>query len=265
MLTLRLALVAVVCGLWIPAAVATDPRAPTFSSAGVVNAATGQATLAPYSVCSIYGTDLFLNGAASAMAGAEAPGSLAGVQVVIGSVPAGIFYVSANQINLLIPNSLLPGAYSVRVFRDGVTASQPVPIVIQEVAPGLFATQPGFAAAFHADSTPVAENSPAVPGEIVVLYGTGLGRTQPDQSDRAFAVSAAQIVHLPDFQVLLDGAAIDPSLVQYAGVSPFSAGLYQVNVRMPGNLAATNPEIQVSVAGSVSAAGLRLVTGPVSP
>ena len=142
-------------------------------------------------------------------------------------------------------------------MRDGVS-SPPVPVIIQEVAPGLFAAAPGFAAAQHADGTPVTEDSPAVAGEVVVLYATGLGRTQPDPSDRSVPPAAAPIIHLADFQLLLDGVAIDPSLIQYAGLAPFNAGLYQVNVQLPSNLPPTNPEVRLSVAGVLSPPGLSL-------
>lgn len=260
---MRLALATALCGLSLRAASATGYGNPSISSASLVNAATGEPVLAPYSICSLYGTGLFLDGTAVGTGGSVVPDTLGGVTVLIGADPAGLFYLSANQINLLIPNSLGPGTYSVRVVRDGVS-SLAVPVVIQEVTPGLFAATPGFAAVEHADGTAVTQTSPAVPGEVVVFYATGLGRTYPDPTDRSIALAAAPIVHLPDFQVLLDGTAIDPSLVQYAGVAPLNAGLYQVNVLLPDNLPATNPEVRLSVAGVLSPTGLSLLTGPVT-
>ena len=260
----RFALATAVCRLHLAAAAAAGYGAPSISSGSLVNAATDEPVLAPYSICTLYGTNLFLDGSAFSTIRSEVPNTLAGVTVLIGSVPAGLFYIAANQINLLIPNSIGPGTYSVTVVRNGV-ASQTVPIAIQEVAPGLFAATPGFAVAAHADGTPVTGLSPAVPGEVVVFYATGLGHTFPDPPDRSEPLSAAPLVHLADFQVLLDGAAIDSSLVQYAGVAPFNAGLYQANVRLPDNLAATNPEVRLSVAGWLSPPGLRLITGPLPP
>ena len=147
----------------------------------MVNAATNEAVLAPYSICALYGSNLFLDGTAIATGSSVIPDTLAGVTVLIGSAPAGLFYLSANQINLLIPNSIDPGTYSMRVVRDGVS-SPAVPIVIQQTAPGLFSAVPGFAVVEHADGTPVTGTAPAVPGEVIVLYATGLGRTQPDPS-----------------------------------------------------------------------------------
>ena len=259
----RLSLATVAWGLCAAATVAADSRMPSFTAAGLVNAASGQTVLAPYSICSLYGTGLLLNGAVTATGHNEMPYSLAGVTVLFGTIPAGLFYVSPSQINLLVPNSLTPGSYSITIIRDGL-ASQPVAVNLQEVAPGLFASPPGFAMALHADGRSVSESSPARPGEVVVFYGTGLGRTDPDPADREIASSAGVIVHFADFQFLVDGVAIDAVRVEYAGVAPSSAGLYQVNVRLPDNLPATNPEIRISVAGAVSPPGVRLITGPIS-
>jgi uncharacterized protein (TIGR03437 family) len=249
----------VLCGLTFAAACAAGTPGPSFAVAGVVNASTGQTGLAPYSICTLYGSNLYLNGTAQASGQSSVPNQLGGVTVQIGLIQAGLFFVSANQINFLIPNSFTPGDYTIRVVRDGM-ASATAPITIQEVAPGLFASS-GFLQAFHADGTAVTAQSVAVPGEIVVFYGTGLGRAQPDPGPLEIIQSAATIVHAADFQVLLDGAAIDPTLVQYVGVAPLSAGLYQMNVQLPDNLSPANPNLQVSVAGLPSPYGVLLNTG----
>lgn len=238
-------------GLW-----ADSAAPPAFVAAGVVNAATNQAGLAPYSICTIYGSDLYLNSPAAASGGSQIPSSLGGVSVQIGITPAGVLYVSANQINFLIPNTLAPGSFAIRVVRQGMLSAT-VPITIQETAPGLFTDASGFAAATHADGSALSGDAPAIAGEVVVLYGTGFGRTWPDALDRAIATGAAPILHAADFQVLLDGLAINPALVQYVGLAPGYAGLYQVNVRLP-DLVGANPEVRVSVAGNLSAAGVRL-------
>jgi len=137
----RLSLATVAWGLCAAATVAADSRMPSFTAAGLVNAASGQTVLAPYSICSLYGTGLLLNGAVTATGHNEMPYSLAGVTVLFGTIPAGLFYVSPSQINLLVPNSLTPGSYSITIIRDGL-ASQPVAVNLQEVAPGLFASPP---------------------------------------------------------------------------------------------------------------------------
>jgi uncharacterized protein (TIGR03437 family) len=226
---------------------------PSFTAAGVVNAATNLPILAPYTICTVYGTNLYLNGTAWASGRTEVPDALAGITILVGGTRAGILYVSANQINFLIPNSLLPDSYTIRVTRDNLTSAA-VPIEIQETSPGIFATT-------HADGSAVTAGSPALPGEVVIIYATGLGRTRPDPSDRALATKAAPIVHLPDLQVSFDGLVLDPSVVLYAGLTPGNAGLYQINLRIPDQ-AGANPELRVGVAGVLSASGVRLPLQP---
>jgi uncharacterized protein (TIGR03437 family) len=233
-------------------AVSVEPGAPSISPGGLVNAATGQPAVAPYSIAALYGTNLFLNGAANSTGGVEIPETIAGVTVQVGGAPAGLFYISANQINLLIPNSIAPGTYPVIVVRSGI-ASQSQLITIQPFAPGIFA-------ATHADSTPITADAPAVPGEVVIFYATGLGPALPNPPDRSVSPSAAPIVQFAAFQVQLDGATLDPSLIQYAGLAPFSAGLYQVNVQLPQNLPLTNPQVILNVAGVQSQGGFTLIT-----
>jgi uncharacterized protein (TIGR03437 family) len=208
--------------------------------------------VAPYSIATLYGVNLSLNGAGNAGSGTELPQTIAGVTVQVGGAPAGLFYISANQINLLIPNSIAPGTYAVMVVRNGV-ASLSQPITIQSFAPGIFA-------ATHADATPVTAGAPAVPGEVVIFYATGLGPTLPNPPDRSAPTSAAPIAQLANFQVLLDGVALDPSLVQYAGLAPFNAGLYQVNVQLPQNLSPANPQVLLNVSGVQSQAAFTLIT-----
>jgi uncharacterized protein (TIGR03437 family) len=58
-------------------------------------------------------------------------------------------------------------------------------------------------------------------------------------------------------QVLLNGVAIDPSLVLYAGLTPGYCGLYQINFTIPAN-AGTNPEIRVQIGTAISIPSIKL-------
>lgn len=244
------------CVLLIATAMRADSQAPSFAASGVVNAATGQAVLAPYSICTIYGTSLSLKEPAMALGGSTIPTNVGGISVSIGILQAGVLYVSENQINFLIPNSLAPGSFSIRVTRDKLQSAQ-IPIAIQETAPGIFTSADGFAAATHADGRPLTPDSPAVPGEVVVLYATGFGRTVPDPPNLAIAIGAARIVHMPDFQISFDAVPVEFPRIQYVGLAPGNAGLYQVNVQLPEDVGDT-PEVRVTVAGVTSPAGVLL-------
>jgi uncharacterized protein (TIGR03437 family) len=57
--------------------------------------------------------------------------------------------------------------------------------------------------------------------------------------------------------VYLGGAAVDPAAILYAGLTPGSAGLYQIDLVLPGGLA-TDPEIRLAIGDQSSPAGLKL-------
>jgi uncharacterized protein (TIGR03437 family) len=65
------------------------------------------------------------------------------------------------------------------------------------------------------------------------------------------------IQRLSDLKVYLGGTAINPASILYAGLTPGSAGLYQINLVLPDNLG-TDPEIRVVIADQSSPAGLKL-------
>jgi len=69
--------------------------------------------------------------------------------------------------------------------------------------------------------------------------------------------SAAYITSRASMQVLLNGVAIDPGLVLYAGLTPGYCGLYQINFTIPAN-AGTNPEIRVQIGSQISIPSIKL-------
>src|SRR5207244_224300 len=93
-------------------------------------------------------------------------------------------------------------------------------------------------------------------GEIIVVYATGLGSTDPNPATGEIPRFAAQIVALSSLQVSLGGVVVGTGLVKYAGLTPGSAGLYQINLEVPAN-PGTDPELRVAIAGQ-SSPGLKL-------
>jgi uncharacterized protein (TIGR03437 family) len=112
-------------------------------------------------------------------------------------------------------------------------------------------------AATHADGCVITKLSPARSGETVVLYGTGLGTTDPAVVNGQISMVPAQIVLLGELSVLVAGTALDSASVFYAGVTPGIPGLYQINVRLPKPLA-PNPEIRIVIGDQSSPAAMQL-------
>ena len=243
----------VVAGVTLCGSLLAQP--PDYTSAGVVNASDySPGPFAPSSVLSLFGTNLAWTTeaiTAADLAAGRLPTQLAAIGVFVDNVPVPLLYASPTQVNFLVPSEQIPGDVSVTLVRQGVSGPA-VTITLIDAAPALFVTD-GFAIAqdWNTNYSLMTGASPAHAGDIVVLYATGLGHTNPPWASGTVAQCAAYITALASLQVLLNGAAIDPRLVLYAGVTPGFSGLYQINFTLPGN-AGTNPEIRVQIGTQIS-------------
>lgn len=233
--------------------------APSYSSASIVNSASNiPGPLAPNGLTTIYGTNLAWSTRAVGpedISGGVMPTVLAGVRVYVGGNPAYLYYVSPKQINFLIPSRLKAGNYDVWVFREGLVGEK-VSVQLSEAAPGLFQLDAETVIATHADGSVVTPAQPARPGEAIVVYAAGLGRTDPESIPGHLATIAAPIRARSALRVTLNGEPVADAAIFYAGVTPGFAGLYQINLRLP-DAPPENPEIQVWV-GDQSSAALKL-------
>ena len=212
------------------------------NAAGFSNGPSG--AIAPGSIVAIFGVDLAERAQAAGVGdidGLRMPHSLADVAVIIGNQASPLYYVSANQVNCQVPVSLRPreAPYELRViYRNEASAAAPV--WVASAAPGLF---PVVA---HQDFSIVgrgAGESPARAGELVVLFGAGFGPTE-HPLDSGQIARAANRITLPR-RVLLDERPVDPERILYVGLTPGYAGLYQVNLLLPENLAGAAVEATV--------------------
>ena len=132
-------------------------------------------------------------------------------------------------------------------------------ITLVSAAPALFPSPGYYALAldYTANSAIVTAAAPAQPGDLIILYAAGLGSTSPNTQTGEIPQFGAPISAFKSFQVLLNGKAIDPATVPYAGQAPGFPGVYQVNFYLPGNCP-PNPQIQLAVGSQISAAGIIL-------
>jgi uncharacterized protein (TIGR03437 family) len=130
-------------------------------------------------------------------------------------------------------------------------------IQLNNTSPGLFLWNGNNAVAVHLNGQTISAASPALPGETVVIYAGGLGRTAPDTTAGKLATSAFPIYYASQLQVLFNGKACPPVNILYAGLAPGFAGLYQINVRLPSDLTA-NPEIRLVIGPQISPSGVQL-------
>lgn len=179
------------------------------------------------------------------------PTSLDGVSVMVNNKPAAIYYISATQINFQSPDDSSLGPVSVTVTNSNGTSSAAV-AQLQRESPGFFMFDPQarkYVAALVAnpDGTATylgppglfgsgATSRPAKPGEILELYGTGFGPTNPAVPSGEVFTSAAKAMD----KVMVTIAGVNAT-VQFVGIT--GAGLYQINVVVPLTVSAGDQKI----------------------
>lgn len=203
---------------------------PAIATRGVRNAFSGEnASVAPGQLISIFGTGL--GPVAPAVASFEngaLPRELAGVTVTVNGLPAPLLYAQGTQINAQVPYETAGQAEArVRVTVNGtVSSEESVPFTA--AAPGL------FAGAWNQDGSRNGAASPAARGSIVVLYATGQGVTIPASgTGRAASEPFAEPVAAVDVTVAGRAAQI-----LFRGQAPGTAGVMQLNVRLPDGVPA---------------------------
>jgi len=237
---------------------------PFYTVEGIVSSASGKQPVAAGTLVTIYGSHLSFITAAVAPENIHAnnlPMELGGTRVSLNGIPAGLYYVSPTQINFLIGTTTTATELELQVTNEG-RAGPTLRIPLAAAAPALFLSDPDFVVGTRADASVVTNDSPVHPGDVVVLYATGLGRTVPGFGERELPDRAAMLVRTSEFRVELNGTRLDPAAVFYAGVTPGFAGLYQINLRLP-EATPENPEIRIGFEGQMSTTGIKLpLTAP---
>jgi uncharacterized protein (TIGR03437 family) len=236
--------------------------APLYTALGIVHAATQlQQNLAPNTIATLYGTNLsFTTRAANEgdLSAGTLPTSLEGVTVYVNDMQANLFFVSPGQINFLIPSTITTATAKVVVIR--VATGGPVVIIpIASSTPGFFEWNGNQAVAVHLDGSVVTPATPAVAGEVILLFAAGLGQTAPPIISGEVVHGPTWIIALSQFRILLNGVPLPSSNVLYAGLAPNFSGLYQINLRLPAVLP-SNPQIQISMGAEVSPVTVLLST-----
>jgi uncharacterized protein (TIGR03437 family) len=129
--------------------------------------------------------------------------------------------------------------------------------MLQSAAPSLFQLDAATVLAVHLNGSTISAALPAQPGEVVVLFASGLGPTNPAAIPNQIPQQAASVTPISSFTMLINGSAVNPQQILYAGVVPTFAGLFQINVQLP-NDTPSNPQIQIGYAGIMSPPGRAL-------
>lgn len=199
-------------------------------------------------------------GAIRVVTGAISPGQIitllgsgfgsANTEVYVNSIKAPLLYLSPLQINAVVPyEGLTTGQTATIEVRPASGAAMQLSTAVRPAAVELFtldASGVGPSAAFNQDSTLNTQDNPAPVGSIVVLYGTGIGATNPA------SVTGATAALVPPFaQPLLRTTARiggNPCEVLYSGAAPgLINGAAQFNLRVPPGLQAGVQPVEIAL------------------
>jgi len=230
----------------------------TGSGSHIQSAAAPGNAIAPGSLASLYGANL---AAVTAKAGSlPLPLSLGGVMLSVTDSAgaqriAPLYYVSAGQINFVLPDNVAPGTATVTVTGSG--APQSFTAAVQTVAPALFSmsgTGSGVAAATALSVQPA---NPQLQSPVAVFQCGNNGCVPtpiPLGIDRPIYVSfygtGIRNSVLADVIVTIGGIHLQ---ALYAGPAPNYIGLDQVNVQLPLLLRGRGEvDVSLTVNGQIS-------------
>jgi uncharacterized protein (TIGR03437 family) len=221
-------------------------------------------TVAPGSWMEIYGCDLSPVTAAWNSQGLSAPTNLDGVAVSIGGFSAYLSYVSPTQVNALIPTGIPVGPQPVVVqsttgVSNGFTTSSNGYVVnMAAISPGLWAPPElkfggkQYAGALFKDGSGLVlppgavltgdfagiPSRPALPGDVIVLYGVGFGPVCNTASAGCTTLPFGQVLQQAStlsttLGVVFGGVAGTLADLTYAGLAVGSLGVYEIDLVVP--------------------------------
>jgi uncharacterized protein (TIGR03437 family) len=233
---------------------------PVISTNGVVNGASFQPTIVPNSWVTILGTNLAskTDDWTNFIVNGEFPTSVDGVSVMIGGKPAYIDFISRGQINLLAPDVGFGPLPLTVTTASGTSAT--FTVTSNQYGPAFFewpngqpvATRQDFTWAVKEGTFSGAPTTPAKPGDVIILWGTGFGPTNPIApfgaavpSDKTYSTTTLPDVTINNIPALVYGAALAPGF----------AGLYQIAIQVPTSMADGDWPVQASIGGVQSPTG----------
>lgn len=212
-----------------------------------------EAPLAPGTVTAIYGSGL-TSGMGGSPPEVPLPDTFQGTSILIGNQRAPIYFTSSGQLVVQLPSELQPNqTYSLLVNVNGAL-SVPQSVTVGSTTPGVVAFSDGRLIAQHADAhaTLVSTTHPAKAGETLVMYLVGMGATNPPVKSGTAAPGIeplARVVNMNMPVVTVDG---NPAKVTYAGLTPFSVGLYQIDFTVPKAARTGNLTVVIMQNGTVA-------------
>jgi uncharacterized protein (TIGR03437 family) len=217
-----------------------------YQSASVVNAANNIVRdLAPGMLSTIFSAGVdFTDRPPAAAVSLPLSRDLADVAITINDTPVPLLFVGSRQINFQVPTNIAPGTEFDMLIQRASTRQvlAAVRSRMAEANPGLFiAAQEGIAtqaAALNQDNTVNNRTNPVRANDVIILYGTGGGAVLNGPADGGAATGPTPFPVTP--QVFINLREVDRGNILYAGLAPGFPGVFQINVRVPETVPASN-------------------------
>ena len=235
---------------------------PITTAAGVVNAASFSAAgigVAPGLIVTIFGAGLGPDTPATAKLNSQGfiDTNLGETRVLFDGVASPMVATSRGQISAIVPYAVA-GKISTQLqveYQGKQSTAIPVPVVA--TAPGVFtanASGAGQAAALNEDNSLNSAVNAIARGSILTLFATGEGQTMPTGVDGKLAATP---LPKPAASATVTIGGADAEIVYVGGAPGLTAGLLQINVRVPSNapVGAATP-LLVKIGGTNSQAGV---------
>jgi uncharacterized protein (TIGR03437 family) len=230
------------------AKVAPQGTPPFIPYGAIVDAASFSSPIAAGGLATIFGRNLSSVTGVRVADTVPLPTEIEGTSVRLSGIPAPILAVAnvdgREQINIQVPFEFV-GEYSrlviVEVATNGRSGYAP-DVQLMQRQPAIFVAG-GLGAIQHAaDYSLVTNSRPAVPGEVVIVYLTGLGAVDPPMRTGVLTPMTPlhRTVQTPEVKIGGYNAH-----VLFSGLTPGSIGLYQVNVVVPPDLTLSMVDVQL--------------------
>ena len=228
------------------------PPAPVISA--IVNGASfAGGGVVPGGIATLFGTNLTSAAGINLSSGLPLPTIFLKDSLTTGNESVALFAVDnvngQQQINFQVPWEVASGPNASFTVNNNGTPSASFSAAVLAAQPGIFNYSVGndtFGAILHANFQLADTGHPAKPGEIVLIYCTGLGAVASPPADGA-AGNGQPTKTTPT--VMIGGTH---AVVSFSGLAPGFVGLYQINVEVPAGTAAGNQAVVVTMAGASS-------------
>jgi minor extracellular serine protease Vpr len=227
----------------------TRPAKPRQTgNAVIVNAASYEPGISPGGLATIFGDNLTTVSDIVLAGSNPLPTNLADVEVDVSGFPAPIYGIAyqngEDQISIQVPYEAPtgPGAAEIQVYDAGKLVADFYTDSFTE-DPGIFVYDGNFAIAEASDYSLIGPDNPAIAGEALVLYVTGLGPLNQELVDGYGSPTSPPLAETFDpYKVVLDGETCD---VFFSGLAPGFVGLYQINFYVPSDAASGSLQISI--------------------